>query len=101
LRIIEDQDLSSVFGIELDSTAGFGKKINVKVANKAEAQKKVKAAVKTGRNHVKKTSHKAGNLQKKKAARKTIKKTKNGATKTTAKGKATKKPTQKPAKKNT
>ena len=101
LRIIEDQDLSSVFGIELDSTAGFGKKINVKVANKAEAQKKVKAAVKTGRNPVKKSSHKAGNLQKKKAARKTIKKTKNGATKTTAKGKATKKPTQKPAKKNT
>ena len=101
LRIIEDQDLSSVFGIELDSTADFGKKINVKVANKAEAQKKVKAAVKTGRNPVKKSSHKAGNLQKKKAARKTIKKTKNGATKTTAKGKATKKPTQKPAKKNT
>ena len=99
LRIIEGQDLSSVFGIELDSAPGFGKKIDVKVANKAEAQKKVKAAAKTGKNPAKKTAHEAENLAAKKAARKTTKKTKKGATKKTAKGKATKKPTQKPAKK--
>ncbi len=62
LRIIEDQDLSSVFGIELDSAPGFGKKIDVKVANKAKAQKKVKAAAKTGKNSAKKPEHKIENL---------------------------------------
>lgn len=95
LRIIEDQDLSSVFGIELDSAPGFGKKIDVKVANKAEVQKKVKAADKTGKNPVKKPAHEAGNL----AAKKSAGKTKKGAAKKTAKGKATKKSTQKTAKK--
>ena len=95
LRIIEGQDLSSVFGIELDSAPGFRKKIDVKVANKAEAQKKVKATAKIRKTPANKLVHESENLAAKKAARKT----KKGATKKTAKGKATKKLTQKPAKK--
>jgi len=95
LRIIEGQDLSSVFGIELDSAPGFRKKIDVKVANKAEAQKKVKATAKIRKTPANKLVHESENLAAKKAARKT----KKGATKKTAKGKATKKLTQKMAKK--
>ena len=95
LRIIEGQDLSSVFGIELDSAPGFRKKIDVKVANKAEALKKAKATAKIRKTPANKLVHESENLAAKKAARKT----KKGATKKTAKGKATKKLTQKPAKK--
>ncbi|MBE7444895.1 MAG: hypothetical protein HS132_06490 [Planctomycetia bacterium] len=99
LRIIEDQDLSSVFGIELDSASGFEKKIDVKVANTSTAQKEGKTAAKTGRKPAKKTAHEAETMAAKKAVRKTTKKTKKGATKKTTKGKATKKPAKKPAKK--
>ena len=95
LRIIEGQDLSSVFGIELDSAPGFRKKIDVKVANKAEALKKAKATAKIRKTPANKLVHESENLAAKKAARKT----KKGATKKTAKGKATKKLTQKMAKK--
>jgi len=95
LRIIEGQDLSSVFGIELDSAPGFRKKIDVKLANKAEALKKAKATAKIRKTPANKLVHESENLAAKKAARKT----KKGATKKTAKGKATKKLTQKPAKK--
>ncbi len=46
-RILEDQDLSSVFGIEMDSAPGFEKKNEAKVANKAASQGKVRSAAKT------------------------------------------------------
>ena len=95
LRIIEGQDLSSVFGIELDSAPGFGMKIDVKLANKSEALKKAKATAKIRKTPANKLVHESENLAAKKAARKT----KKGATKKTAKGKATKKLTQKMAKK--
>ncbi len=46
-RILEDQDLSSVFGIEMDISSGFEKKDEVGVGNKAASQDKVKSAAKT------------------------------------------------------
>ena len=72
-RILEDQDLSSVFGIEMDSAAGFEKKNEVKAANKTTSQEKVKSAAKT-----KKTADKEPLCEPKKPAiKKSAKKTKN------------------------
>lgn len=94
-RILEDQDLSSVFGIEMDTVSGFEKKKEVGVTNKAVSQEKVKAAAKT-----RKTAAK-GPLRelKKPAIKKPAKKTKKVAKVKVVKGKAVKKPTIKLSKK--
>jgi uncharacterized Zn finger protein len=76
-RIIEDQDLSSVFGIELDSDSKSAKKIKAKVATKEKTTKVKKIPPKTKKISTTKT--------------KTIKKT----TKDTTTAKVAKKPTKK------
>lgn len=95
LRILEDQDLSSVFGIELENEPGFEKKIEAKDAKKTGTQKKAKTADKTGKTQTKKPARKSRNPAVKKAVRKITKKTEKSAAGKTAKGKATKKPVQK------
>lgn len=78
-RIIEDQDLSSVFGIELDSVSKPAKKAKVKATRKDKTLKTKKTSVKT-----------------KKTSTKTIKK----VTKDTSKVKANRKLTKKIEKKS-
>lgn len=88
-RIIEDQDLSSVFGIEMDTTPDT--KAKAKIKGKDVAQKKAGAAAKTSTASIKKPTKKSINTGKKKAAIKPAKKT--------AKAKIVKKPVQKVVKK--
>ena len=95
-RILEGQDLSSVFGIEMDSASGFEKKNEVKVANKTASQEKVKAAAKTRKTPAKKPLREPKNLVIKKSAKKTKKVAKAKA----VKGKAAKKLPKKAAKKS-
>ena len=52
-RIIEDQDLSSVFGIELDSVTKPAKKAKVKTAQKVKTPKAKKSPLKTKKPSVK------------------------------------------------
>ncbi len=100
-RILEGQDLSSVFGIEMDSASGFEKKNEVKVVVPAEPQKKAKVVAKTRKSAVKKTVHEPEKLVAKKSVRKTAKKTKKIATAKAAKGKGAKMPAKKLPKKTT
>ncbi len=101
-RIIEDQDLSSVFGIELDSVSKPAKKVNAKVATKEKTTKAKKsppkakkASVKTKKlsvkKPVKKVAKSVSKTNTKRATTKVIKKT----TKDTTKAKVTKKPNAK------
>ena len=87
-RILEDQDLSSVFGIEMDISSGFEKKDEVGVGNKAASQDKGKPVAKTRKASVKKPAakksvQKTKNVVKVKAVKKTTKIKKKGATKKT------------------
>ncbi len=94
-RIIEDQDLSSVFGIELDSVSKPAKKVKVKVLHKDKTPKAKKTSVKTkkvpSKQPVKKTAKSVSKTGTKKTSTKTTKKT----SKDTTKAKATKKPAKK------
>ena len=96
-RILEGQDLSSVFGIEMDSSSGFERKNEVKVVVNTESQKKAKAAARTRKNAVKKTVHEPEKL----VAKKLVKKTTKIVTAKAVKGKAAKKTTKKLPKKAT
>jgi len=104
-RIIEDQDLSSVFGIELDSDSKPAKKVKAKVATKEKTTKAKKSPPKTKKTSVKakkvsvkkpvkKAAKSASKTGTKKVSAKAIKKT----TKDTTTAKVAKKPTKKPAK---
>lgn len=92
-RIIEDQDLSSVFGIEMDTTPDTKVKTKVKAKMKGKdvVQKKAGVATKTGKAGTKKPAKKSISTGKKKAALKPAKKT--------AKAMTVKKPVQKAVKK--
>ncbi|WP_347275526.1 hypothetical protein [Candidatus Kuenenia sp.] len=90
-RIIEDQDLSSVFGIEMDTTPDTKTKAKAKTKGKDVAQKKAGAAAKTSKAGTKKPAKKSINTGEKKATIKPAKKT--------AKAKTVKKPVQKFVKK--
>jgi Uncharacterized conserved protein len=98
-RIIEDQDLSSVFGIELDSVSLPAKKVKVKATRKDKTSKTKKTAMETKKTTSKqpviKTAKSVSKSGTKKASTKTIKK----ATKDTTKVKVTKKPAKKSMKK--
>lgn len=98
-RIIEDQDLSSVFGIEMDSVSKPANKVNVKAARKDRTPETKKISVKTkkitSKQPVKKTAKSVSKSGTKKTSTTTIKK----ATKGAAKVKETKKPARKSAKK--
>ena len=107
-RIIEDQDLSSVFGIELDSVSKPAKKAKAKAKTdqkekipkaKKSPLKTKKAPVKskkpTSRKPAKKTTKSIGKTPTKKAPTKTTKK----VSKNTTKVKPTKTPTKKISKK--
>lgn len=96
-RIIEDQDLSSVFGIELDSGPGIGKKAGAKATGKTKKTKKVLVKTKktSPKGTVKKTAKSVSKILAKKVPTKTTRKTK----KETAATKVAKKLTQKPVKK--
>ena len=87
-RIIEDQDLSSVFGIELDSVSLPARKVKVKAPRKDKSPKTKKTTSKQPEIKQTKSVSKSGT---KKASTKTIKK----ATKDAAKVKVTKKPAKK------
>ena len=87
-RIIEDQDLSSVFGIELDSVSLPARKVKVKATRKDKSPKTKKTTSKQPEIKQTKSVSKSGT---KKASTKTIKK----ATKDAAKVKVTKKPAKK------
>ncbi|MBC8550089.1 MAG: hypothetical protein H8D23_10590 [Candidatus Brocadiales bacterium] len=87
-RIIEDQDLSSVFGIELDSASLPPKEVKVKATRKDKTPKTKKTTSKQPEIKQTKSVSKSGT---KKASTKTIKK----ATKDAAKVKVTKKPAKK------
>src|SRR4030067_447128 len=80
-RILEDQDLSSVFGIEMDSASGFEKKNEVKVAVHTEPQKKIKDAARTRKSPAKKPLREPKHLVIKKSAKKTKKHAKAKAVK--------------------
>lgn len=94
-RILEDQDLSSVFGIELDTVPGFESKNEVNAAKKAVSQEKVKSAAKTRKAAAKKPLHEP----KKPVIKKSAKKTKKVVKVKAVKGKAAKKPVKKLPKK--
>jgi uncharacterized Zn finger protein len=87
IRILEDQDLSSVFGIEMDAVSDFEKEKEVKAGNKTVSGKKIKTTAKTRKTPAKKPVH----VSEKPVAKKAVKKTKKGSTKKSAKGKTTKK----------
>jgi uncharacterized Zn finger protein len=94
-RIIEDQDLSSVFGIELDSVSSPAKKVTAKATSKGKIPKTKKTSVKTkkilSKQSLKKTVENASKNGTKKTTTKRIKK----AAKGTEKVKVTKIPTKK------
>jgi uncharacterized Zn finger protein len=94
-RIIEDQDLSSVFGIELDSVSNPVKKVKVKATRKDKTPKTKKTSVKakkaTSKQPVIKTAKSISKTGTKKASTKTIRK----AAKDAIKVRVTKKPTKK------
>lgn len=98
-RILEVQDLSSVFGIEMDTIPGFERKNEVNAAGKTASQEKGKAAAKTRNTQAKKPLHESKNQVIQKSARKATKKTMNVATSKAGKGKAAKKPAKKLPKK--
>ena len=91
-RILEDQDLSSVFGIEMDSAPGFEKKNEAKAANKAASQDKVRSAAKTRKTAAKEPLRESKKPAIKKPAKKFVKVK-------VVKGKAVKKPAIKLSKK--
>ncbi|MDR4504704.1 MAG: hypothetical protein MRK01_07930 [Candidatus Scalindua sp.] len=95
-RIIEVQDLSSVFGIELDRDSRPAKKIKAKAIQKEKTPKAKKNLLKTKtisvKNPVKKAAKSVSRKGTKKTSTETIKKT----TKDTTKAKVAKKPTKKP-----
>ncbi|MBI5308455.1 MAG: hypothetical protein HZB37_09045 [Planctomycetes bacterium] len=90
-RILEGQDLSSVFGIEMDMVPGFENKNEVNAANKAASQDKVKPAAKTRKATAKKPLHEP----RKPVIKKPAKKTKKVAKVKVVKGKSAKKPVKK------
>lgn len=101
-RIIEDQDLSSVFGIELDNVSKPAKKVKSKVATKEKTTKVKKSPPKTKKasvitkkisvkKPVKKVAKSVSKTGTKKVSAKAIKKT----TKDTTTAKVAKKPTKK------
>ncbi|WP_295101491.1 hypothetical protein [uncultured Candidatus Kuenenia sp.] len=90
-RIIEDQDLSYVFGIEMDTTPDTKAKTKAKIKGKDVAQKKASTATKTSKVSTKKPAKKSISTGKKKAALKSAKKT--------SKANTVKKPVQKAVKK--
>ncbi len=105
-RIIEGQDLSSVFGIELDSVSKPAKKAKAKTVQKEKTPKVKKSSIETkkasvkskkpaSKKPVKKTTKSIGKTPAKKATMKTIKK----VSKDTTKVKVTRKPTKRLAKK--
>ncbi len=95
-RIIEDQDLSSVFGIELDSDSKPAKKIKAKATQKEKTLKAKKHPLETKtismKKPVKKVVKSVSKTGTKKTSTKTIKKT----TKDTTKAKVARKPIKKP-----
>ncbi len=95
-RIIEDQDLSSVFGIELDSASKPAKK--VKATRKDKTLKAKKCSVRTKKTAAKQPAKKRAKSISKTATTKTSTKTTKKAAKDTTKVKAAKKPTKKNAK---
>ena len=96
-RILEDQDLSSVFGIEMDISSGFEKKDEVGAGNKAASQNKVKPVAKTKKATAKKPLHVPKKLVIKKPAKK-ARKAKKVAKVKVVKGKPVKKPIKKSSK---
>lgn len=93
-RILEDQDLSSVFGIEMDSAPGFEKKNEANVANKAASQNKGMSAAKTRKAAAKEPLHESKKPVIKKSAKKARKVRKVAKVKV-VKGKPAKKPVKK------
>lgn len=105
-RIIEDQDLSSVFGIEMDTTPDTKAKTKAKIKGKEVVQKKAGTAAKTSKASTKKPAgvsrEKAQKAQKPSMKKPALKSISAGKKKTAikpAKAKTVKKPTQKVVKK--
>ncbi len=96
-RIIKDQDLSSVFGIELDNVSKPVKK--VKVSRKSKIQKTKNTSVKAKKTPTKKRAKSDSKTGAKKAATKTIKKATKDVTKVKAAKKLVKKSSTKTPKK--
>lgn len=94
-RIIVGQDLSSIFGIELDSVSKPAKKVKAKVSRKGKTTKTKKSTVKTkkpvSKQSVKKTSKSASKADTKKASTEKTKKTSKDTTKVKVTKKLTKK----------
>ncbi len=98
-RILEGQDLSSVFGIEMDTVPDFERKNEGDAASKTASLEKIKATAKTRKTPPKKPLHGPKSQVIQKSGRKTTKKTKKVATSKAVKGKAAKKPAKKLPKK--
>ena len=95
-RIIEDQDLSSVFGIELDSVSKPAKRVKSKAAQKEKTPKAKKNSLKTKKISVKKPVKKATKSVSKTSTKKASTKTNKKTTRDTIKAKVARKPTKKP-----
>lgn len=98
-RIIEDQHLSSVFGIEMDSVSKPANKVNVKAARKDRTPETKKTAVKTKKSTSKQPVIKTEKSVSKSGTKKTSTTTIKKAAKDAVKVKETKKPARKSAKK--
>ncbi len=96
-RIIKDQDLSSVFGIELDNVSKPAKK--VKDSSKSKTQKTKNTSVKTKKTPAKKRAKSVSKTGPKKAATKTTKKATKDVTKVKVARKLAKIPSTKTPKK--
>ena len=99
-RIIEDQDLSSVFGIELGSVPKPAKKVKVKTPHKDKTPKTKKSSVKMKKTVAKYPAKNKTRSISKTATTKASTKTTKKAVKDAIKVKVTKKPTKKLAKKS-